>query len=122
MLQYLTMYNLTFIKKVLQKRKQYSIRKLAEKYDLSPQTIQNWERGKLPTGKRNRTNTKLNIDSLLEDVKEYPDSYQYERAERLGVSEACIWSNLKKLGITYKKNSKTSKSRRRETIIISKEN
>ena len=114
------MYSLNFINKVLQKCKQYSIRKLAEKYDLSPQTIQNWKKGKLPIGKRAKSNTKLNKDLLIEDVKSYPDSYQYERAERLGVSEACVWSNLKKLGITYKKNSKTSKSRRREAIIISK--
>ncbi len=42
------MYNLTFIKKVLQKRKQLSLRKLADKYDLSVQAIQNWEKGKLP--------------------------------------------------------------------------
>jgi transposase len=114
------MYNLTFIKKVLQKRKQLSLRKLADKYDISVQAIQNWEKGKLPKGKRNRANTKLDVDSLLADVKEYPDSYQYERAERLGVSEACIWSNLKKLGISYKKNTKASQSRRREAIIVSK--
>jgi len=120
--QYCIMYNLTFIKKVLQQRKQFSIRKLAEKYDLSPQTIQNWIKGQLPIGKRNKPNTKLNIDLLLEDVKKYPDSYQYERAERLGVSEACVWANLKKLKITYKKNSKASKSRRREAVIISEKN
>ena len=115
------MYNLLFIKKVLQKRKQYSIRKLAEKYDLSPQTIQKWEKGILPTGKRNKPNVKLDLDLLIEDVKQYPDAYQYERAKRLGVSETCIFHNLKKLGITYKKNAKASKSKRREAIFIPKE-
>jgi DNA-binding XRE family transcriptional regulator len=115
------MYNLLFIKKVLQKRKHYSIRKLAEKYDLSPQTIQKWEKGILPIGKRNKPNIKLNLDVLIEDVKKYPDAYQYERAKRLGVSETCIFHNLKKLGISYKKNTKAPKSRRREAIFIPKE-
>jgi len=112
------MYGLHFINKVLKQRKFLSIQKLAEKYSISTRTIQNWLQGKLPTGKRNKPNSKLNKDLLLDDIKKYPDAYQYERAERLGVSEACVWSNLKKLGITYKKNSKTSKSRRREAIII----
>lgn len=120
MLQYCIMYNLFFIKKVLRKRKQFSIRKLAEKYGLSSRTIQNWERGKFPTGKRNKPNIILDIELLIEDVKQYPDAYQYERAERLKVSQRCISYNLKKLGITYNKNSKTSESRRREAVIVSK--
>lgn len=113
------MYGFHFINKVLKQRKSLSIQKIAERYSISTRTIQNWIQGKLPKGKRNKPNTKLNKDLLLDDIKKYPDAYQYERAERLGVSEACVWSNLKKLGITYKKNSKTSKSRRREAIIVS---
>jgi transposase len=116
------MYNLFFIKKVLQDRKHFSIRKVSEKYNLSTRTIQNWEQGKLPVGKRNKPNLVLNIEDLREDVKSYPDAYQYERAERLKVSQRCICYNLKKVGISYKKNAKTSESRRREAIIIPKEN
>lgn len=115
------MYNLTFIKKVLKLRKELSIRKVAKKYDISTRSIQDWEKGLLPKGTRKRNNTKLKIELLISDVKEYPDSYQYERAQRLGVSESCIWSNLKKLKISYKKNTKTSQSRRREAFIISRE-
>jgi transposase len=73
----------------------------------------------LPTGKRNKPNTKLNLSKLIEDVQQYPDAYQYERAERLGVSESCVWKNLKKLKITYKKNTKAPESRRRKATIIS---
>ena len=113
-------YNLQFINKVLKLRSELSIQKLSKKFNISTRTIQNWIQGKLPTGKRNKHNVKLDLELLREDVKNYPDSYQYERAKRLMVSEACIWSNLKKLDITYKKNSKTSKSRRRKAIIISK--
>ena len=112
------MYSLQFIKKVLNQRNILSIQKLSDKYDISTRTIQNWIQGKLPKGKRNKPNTKLAIEALIEDVKQYPDSYQYERAERLGVSEACVWSNLKKLSISYKKNTTTPESRRREAKFI----
>lgn len=112
------MYNLHFIKKVLKQRETLSIKKLSEKYDISTRTIQNWIQGKLPQGKRNKPNTKLDIAQLIDDVKNHPDSYQYERAERLGVSASCIWKNLRKLNITYKKSTKTFQSRRRKAIII----
>jgi transposase len=97
------MYNLHFIKKVLLLRKSMSIRKLAEKYNISTRTIQNWEQGKLPSGKRDKPNTRLDKSELVEDVRQYPDAYQYERAQRLKVSQMCIWYNLKKLNISYKK-------------------
>jgi hypothetical protein len=48
----------------------------------------------------------------------YPDAYQFERAERLRVSEFCIWYALKKLNITYKKNSATSKGNLRKTLCF----
>jgi len=44
----------------------------------------------LPTGKRNKQNTKLDLLALEKDVENYPDSYQTERAERLGVKKSCI--------------------------------
>ncbi len=42
------MYNLHFIKKVLKLRKSLSINKLAEKFNISTRTIQNWEQGNYP--------------------------------------------------------------------------
>jgi transposase len=116
------MYNLHFIKKVLKQRKSLSIQKLADKYDLSTRTIQNWIQGKLPQGKRNKPNSKLDQNKLLEDITQYPDAYQSERAERLGVSKSCIWKNLKKLNITYKKDPKASESRRRKASIVPEKN
>ncbi len=116
------MYSLQFINKVLKQRSEQSIQKLSKKYDISTRTIQNWIQGKLPSGKRKRPNLKLAEQALLEDVANYPDAYQFERAERLGVSEACIWKNLKKLNITYKKNTKSSESRRRQAMLISTKN
>jgi transcriptional antiterminator len=109
-----------FIKKVLKQRAELNIQKLADKYDLSTRTIQNWEQGKLPKGRRNKPNTKLNLEDLKQDVIDYPDAYQIERGQRLGVSKSCICYNLKKLSITYKKNTIASESRRRKAIIVSK--
>jgi len=50
--------------------------------------------------------------ALSEDVHQYPDSYQYERAERLKVSIRCVGYALKRLGVTYKKNPQASAEKR----------
>ena len=63
-----------------------------------------------PKIKRNKPATKINMEALKKDVKEYPDRYQYERAEKFGVTQAAIWFALKRLGMSYKKNSVSSKS------------
>ena len=47
---------------------------------------------------------------LLNDVKEYTDDYQYERARRLNCSKTGIYHALKRLGIRQKKDLGTSKS------------
>ncbi|WP_440867783.1 IS630 transposase-related protein [Symbiopectobacterium purcellii] len=47
------------------------------------------------------------------------DAYQKERAERFGVCQKAIWQALKKLGLTYKKNSTSSESRRKRPAGIS---
>ena len=42
------------------------------------------------------------MENLKIDVGLYPDAYQYERAERFGVSQRGIALALKRLGISYK--------------------
>lgn len=111
------MYNITFINKILQKRKSLSIRQLALKYDLSPQTIHKWEKGGLPKRTRNRPNTKLDINLLIADIKAHPRSFQYERAQRLGVSDTCIFNNMKKLGVTYPQENRTNNNQRKYAIL-----
>ena len=44
----------------------------------------------------------------------FPDLYQYERASRLNVSRGCVYSALKRLKVTYKKNFTSSKGRSRK--------
>lgn len=52
----------------------------------------------------------MDMDVLVRDVEQHPDTYHYERARRLGVSKSCIQAALKRLGIRYKKNTKASES------------
>ena len=44
------------------------------------------------------------MEELKEDVKKYPDAYQYERAKRFGVYQNAIYCALKRIGVSYKKS------------------
>ncbi len=61
---------------------------------------------------------KIDLKELARDVEQYPDHYQYERAERFGVTPKAIWSALKKLGVTYKKSPQASKGGRSKTYSL----
>ena len=52
---------------------------------------------------RKRPATKIKEEALRKDIAMYSDAYQYERAERLGVSQRGICWALKRLGINRKK-------------------
>ena len=82
----------------------------AEFYNLSPTTIQNWKRRVHSKTTRQTKPYKIPDDVLLNDVKEHPDDYQYERARRLNCSKTGIHHALKRLGISQKKDLRTSKS------------
>ena len=81
----------------------------AELYNLSPTTIQNWKRRVHSKTTRQTKPHKISDDVLLNDVKEYPDDYQYERARRLNCSKTGIYHALKRLGISQKKDLSASK-------------
>ena len=59
----------------------------AEFYSLSPTTIQNWKRRVHSKATRQTKPYKIPDDVLLNDLKEHPDDYQYERARRLNCSK-----------------------------------
>ena len=82
----------------------------AEFYNLSPTTIQNWKRRVHSKTTRQTKPYKIPDDLLLSDVKEHPYDYQYERARRLNFSKTGIYHALKRLGISQKKDLRTSKS------------
>jgi len=113
-------YDIKFRRHVLKIRglEGLSFAKVAKRFGIAKQTIYNWSKRLEEKKKRNKAATKIDMDSLAHDVEEYPDAYQYERAKRLGVSVRGIGHALKRLGVTYKKNSQTSQSRSRKAIYL----
>ena len=118
------MYSLCTRKKILEirKKERVSIRKIAKRFAISPHTVFKWSKNIEPKYKRNRGAIKIDMELLKEDVISNPDLYQYERAKCLKVAQSTVHYALRRLAVSYKKNSKTSKSRRREAYIISNEN
>ncbi len=83
---------------------------IQSKYLISIRTLARWKKEITPKSKRNKPWKKINKEALIEDIKKYPDSYGYERAERLCASRTGIQDAMKRLSVTYKKNPKSSKS------------
>jgi transposase len=108
------MYSLSFRKKVfdVMKKEDISITAVAKKFHIGRITIQRWKKKIEPCKKRNKPATKIDMQRLEQDLKERPDDYQWERAQRFGVSPNGILYALRRLGITHKKNSIPSQSRR----------
>lgn len=113
-------YSVDFRKKVLliKQEEKLSCKEVAKRFRIGIMTVVRWGQCIDPKRTRDKAAVKIDMDALREDIKNYPDAYQYERAGRLGVSKACIWHALKRLGVTYKKNPKPSQGRSRKTQCI----
>ena len=96
-----------------------TIREASVFHGLSTSTIHSWQQNLVPKTERNKAPTKIPDDALIEDVKRYPDDYNYERARRLSCSKTGIFNALKRLGISQKKDLGTSKSLSDKKIDIS---
>jgi transposase len=72
-------------------------------YNISPTTIQKWKKRIHSKTTRQVKPHKITDERLFKDVKDYPDSYHYERARRLKCSKSGICETLKRLGISQKK-------------------
>lgn len=116
------MYRISTIKKILfiKDKEKLSIRKTAERFYLSPNTVFKWNKGLMPKSKRRCQARKLDMKGLKEDVNKHRDLYQYERAEKFNVSQNCIHKGLKRLGLSYKKSLQTSRGKGRKAYVISK--
>jgi len=114
------MYSICFRKQVLSIKEQekLSIRQVAQRFGIAFRSVVSWLQRLEPKTKRDKPATKIDMEALKEDVGKYPDAYLYERASRLKVSISGVYSALKRLNITYKKNSKPSKSRSRKAIYV----
>ena len=98
-------YSIDFRRKVfsIKQKEGLSFEQTAQRFNIGKTTLVRWTKKLEPDKNRNKPATKIDMEALRNDVKQYPDAYNYERAKRLGVSTNGIWWALKRLNITYKK-------------------
>ena len=105
-------YSSDFRKKVLSIKEQENLTfsETAKRFGVGQASIVRWSQSVEPKRTRNKPTVKFNWEALAQDVQEHPDSYQYERAARFGVSRQGIAYALKRLKISRKnKPSNTPK-------------
>jgi transposase len=86
---------------------QLTYEETAKRFKIGKASLVRWNRELEPKKNRNKPSLKIDIAVLKADVINYPDSFHYERAARLGVSRSGIYWALKRLGISYKKNTES---------------
>jgi len=108
------MYSLDYRQRVLKVKKEEGLsdEELCKRFGIkSRKTIYNWKQSIEPKEKRNKPATKIDMEALKKDMDKNPDRFQYERAEDYGVSAWAIGLALRRLKISYKKNTVSSQSR-----------
>ncbi|WP_339051860.1 IS630 transposase-related protein [Candidatus Lariskella endosymbiont of Epinotia ramella] len=113
-------YPLSFRKKILKikAKEELSFSEVAKKFGISKAAIFRWSQNIEPQKYRHKKWSKIDVVALKKDIEEYPDSYCYERAARLCASTTGIRDAQYRLGVSYKKNSKSSKSGSRKKIYV----
>jgi len=103
-------YSLDFRKRVMKikNKNKLTYGNISEQFGVSIRTLFNWNNRMEPKTTRNKPATKIDMNKLTLDVKNHPDDFQYERAERFGVSSSGIALALQRLKISYKKNTESS--------------
>lgn len=115
-------YSLDFRRQVLavRERDRLSITQVAERFAVGKASVMRWLKQieRKPSGFRRR---KLDLEALEQDLRDYPDAYQHERAVRLGVTQNAICYTLKvKLRVSYKKNAGAPTRGRRRAMRFSR--
>lgn len=102
-------YSLDFRQHVLEfkAKHQLTFEETATHFGISIRSLFRWSNKLEPCTTRNKQPTKISNQKLLDDIKQFPDSFLHERAIRLGVSKSGIGHALTRLKITRKKNTGT---------------
>lgn len=113
-------YSLDFRQKVLflQQKEKLSFRQTSQRFGIGTTTLLRWRKQIEPKKTRIKPWKKINLEALAKDVEAYPDAYQKERAERLGLSPSGVRYGLRHLKVTYKKNPCASQSGQRKKISV----
>jgi transposase len=103
-------YPLKFREKVLKIKKEenLTLEEASKRFYIGTTTISRWQIKIEPCLTRNRPAIKIDMEKLKQDIKNEPDAYQRERATRLGVSPNTVLYAIRRLKISYKKNSFSS--------------
>ncbi|ATD64188.1 IS630 transposase-related protein [Neisseria weixii] len=99
-------YSTDFRQPALSKIKQdRSIYKVAKEMGIGRATLSAWIQDPEPNPyPKDRKCRKINREAPMQDVEQYPDDFQYERAQRFGCSAKSIGAALKKWNISRKKD------------------
>jgi len=113
-------YSYDFRRKVLDVRKKegLTIAQVALRFCVGVASVTRWIKTPEPKTSRNKPATKIDMDALAQDIINYPDAYQYERARRLGVSQKGINHALHRMEVSYKKKPSSSQDKRRRTAYL----
>ena len=106
-------YPLSFRKKVFAVKDKYGLtfEATSTRFDIPIRTLFRRQRKLEPCTTRNKPATKIDMEALAKDVELFPDDYQWERAQRFGVSQKGIGNALKRLSISVKKKPSTSQGK-----------
>lgn len=113
-------YPLQFRKKILKIKEEegLSFERVSKRFGISKAAIFRWSQKIEPQKHRQRKWSKIDPNALRQDIKEYPDSYCYERAARLGVSSTGIRDAQYRLGVSYKKKPISSQVGYRKKVYV----
>lgn len=103
-------YSLDFRKQVfkVKNKEKLTFQETSDRFGITIRSLFRWSNRLEPKLKRDKPATKVDMKKLAKDVKKNPDAYQYERADRLGVTQSAIFYALQRLGISVKKNAYSS--------------
>ena len=92
-------YSIDFRKQFLSMKEKegLSFDQISKRFGVSKRAVFNWTKSLYPKVNKNRPCLKIDMAQFKQDLESNPDLYQYERAERFGVSKSAIWYALKRL-------------------------
>jgi transposase len=112
-------YSIDFRRHVMAQRQRdgLSFSATATRFGVGVATLKRWSKHIEPRSYK-RKSRKIDLARLREDVRDYPDAYQYERAARFGVTPKAIWKALRELAVTYKKSAEAPEGGRQQTAPL----
>jgi len=116
-------YSIDFRRHVLSVREKegLSFAQTAGRFSVGIASIKRWSKRLEPKPYDRKTIRKLDPAELAQNVRDYPDMYQHERARWFGVTPKAIWQALRKLGVTYKKIPEPPEGGRRRAGCLRQE-